>query len=109
MTGGELQAAIVEAARMLGWRVAHFRAARTAHGWRTPVAADGAGWPDLCLVRERIIFAEIKGDGDRVRPDQQAWLDTLAAAGAAVYVWRPQDWTGGLVDPVPAPTRTEAA
>jgi hypothetical protein len=44
-----------------GWRAAHFRPARTAKGWRTPVAADGAGFPDLVLVRRtRIVAAELK-------------------------------------------------
>lgn len=43
----ELQSAVIELARTLGYRVAHFRAARTAQGWRTPVEADGAGFPDL--------------------------------------------------------------
>lgn len=39
------QAQVIELARILGWRVAHFRPALTKHGWRTPVQADGAGFP----------------------------------------------------------------
>jgi hypothetical protein len=38
--------AVIELARLGGWRVAHFRPARTASGWRTPVQGDGAGFPD---------------------------------------------------------------
>ena len=100
LTGAELQAAIVDAARYLGWRVAHFRPALTQHGWRTAVAADGKGYPDLTLVRERVVFAEVKGTGDRLRAYQRAWLEALDAAGAEAYVWTPEDWTSGDVDAV---------
>ena len=86
------QAAVIELAQMLGWKVAHFRAARTKSGWRTPVAADGAGWPDLVLVRDRVIFAECKTERGKLRPDQAEWVDALCEAGADVYVWRPSGW-----------------
>lgn len=98
MTEAELQEAVVELAHLFGWRVAHFRPARTAHGWRTPVAADGAGWPDLTLVRERVVFAELKGDRGALRPDQIIWQRALAEAGAEHYVWRPKDWHSGLIE-----------
>lgn len=39
------QAQVIELAHILGWTVAHFRPALTKHGWRTPVQADGAGFP----------------------------------------------------------------
>lgn len=48
-----------------------------------------AGYPDLTLVRDRVVFAELKTGIGRVRPAQQEWLDHLRAAGAEVYVWRP--------------------
>jgi hypothetical protein len=51
-----------------------------------------AGFPDLVIAGKRVIFAELKTDRGRVRPEQQRWLDTLAAAGADAYVWRPADW-----------------
>jgi hypothetical protein len=98
VTGTELQAAIVELARFYGWRVALFRPARTAHGWRTAVGADGTGYPDLTLVRERVVFAEVKGSGDRLRPEQRDWLDSLREARAEAYVWGPDDWMSGRVD-----------
>lgn len=83
---------VIEVAQLLRWRVAHFRPAKTAQGWRTPVQADGAGFPDLVLVRgPRLIFAELKSDSGRVRPDQQEWLERLAGTSAEVYVWRPAD------------------
>lgn len=92
MTEADLQRAVVELARLTGWRVAHFRPARTEHGWRTPVAADGAGFPDLVLARDRLLFVELKADRGRLTDDQQVWLDRLEHAGADARVWRPADW-----------------
>ncbi len=88
------QSVVVEVARLSGWKVAHFRAARTAKGWRTPVTADGAGWPDLVLVRPpRIIFAELKSETGELRPRQTEWLDVLRLLPQAeTFVWRPGDW-----------------
>jgi hypothetical protein len=92
---------VIEYAHFMGWHVAHFRAAMTAHGWRTPVQADGKGWPDLFLVRPpRAAAAEIKRDASteaarlkQVEPAQQHWLDLLGGCpGVEVYLWRPVDW-----------------
>ena len=88
----DFQSAVIEAARALGWTVAHFRPARTAHGWRTPVQADGKGFPDLCLVRDRVLFIELKADGGRLTHEQAAWVSKLRWGGAEVYVFRPDDW-----------------
>jgi hypothetical protein len=91
---GSFQAVVIDVARLAGWRVAHFRAARTAQGWRTPVTADGAGWPDLVLVRPpRLIFAELKSESGKLRPRQTEWLDVLRLLPQAeTYLWRPSDW-----------------
>lgn len=87
------QATVIQTARLLGWRVVHFRGVKvqTIDGPRhmTPVAADAKGWPDLVLVRERVVFAELKGTSGSVESDQRAWLDALEAAGQEVYVWKP--------------------
>lgn len=91
----DFQAVIVETARLSGWRVAHFCAARTKDGsWKTPVTADGAGWPDLCMVRPpRIIFAELKSETGHLRPSQTEWLDVLRLLPQVeVFLWRPSDW-----------------
>ena len=89
----DFMAQVIEVAHLLGWRVAHFRPARTAHGWRTPVAADGQGWPDLFMVRrDRSIAAELKSDKGKLTDDQRVWLDALEAAGIEVHSWRPSDF-----------------
>jgi hypothetical protein len=79
-------------AHLHGWAVAHARPAQTVAGWRTPWQYDGKGFPDLILVRDRIVYAEIKTDRGRPDPDQTVWLNALAAAGGETYLWRPRDW-----------------
>lgn len=99
-----LQWAIIDLAHTLGWRVAHFRAARVKRGGRevyeTPVAADGKGFPDLVLVRDRVIFAELKSDTGGIRPDQLLWMEALQIARAEWHLWLPPDWTSGRVEQV---------
>src|SRR4051794_27414866 len=61
-TGPEavFQDQVIEIAHIYRWRVAHFRPAQTSRGWRTPVAADGMGFPDLVLIRQpEMIIAEL--------------------------------------------------
>lgn len=99
MTEGELQGGVIDTARSLGFLVAHFRAAKTERGWRTPVEADGKGFPDLVLTgRRRVIFVELKNEKRPLEPEQRVWLNALELAGAEVYVWRPSDYTSGLVE-----------
>ena len=99
LTGRELQHAVIDLARRTGWRVAHTPPIPTERGWRTAVAADGKGFPDLLLVRDRIIVAEIKGT-DRLSPEQQEWLSAFRMAGVPAYVWTPKEWDSGEVERV---------
>lgn len=112
----QFQQQVIDLAHIYGWRIAHFRPARTQQGWRTAVAADGAGFPDLVLVRgPDLIFAELKAERGVVSAAQREWLEALAvvagrvqgaviAAGMAaggelsisprvdVYLWRPAEF-----------------
>lgn len=81
----ELQAAVLEVAMQHGWRVACARAAR---------------FPNLILVRERVVFAKLKGTRGKVSEEQRAWLEALEAAGAEAYVWRASDWHDGSIETV---------
>jgi len=100
----DLQQAVIDLAHLLRWRVAHFRPAMTRGRWSTPVSGDGAGFPDLVLVRDgHIIFAELKAAKGRVRPEQTEWLNALLLAdGPTVrtYTWRPDDWFAGRIEDV---------
>ena len=86
-------AQVIHLARWFGWKVAHFRPAMTKRGrWVTAVQGDGAGFPDLVLVRaNRLIFAELKAERGRLAPKQEAWLESLKNAGMQACLWRPGD------------------
>jgi hypothetical protein len=92
MSEEDFQQAVIEYAQERGWKVAHFRKARTKKGWRTAVAADGKGFPDLVLVRNRIVWAELKSEAGEMSPDQENWRDWLKESGQEWYCWKPSDW-----------------
>lgn len=93
MSEAEWQQQVIDLAHIHGWRVYHARPAQNGRGdWRTPVAADGKGWPDLTLVRDKVLFVELKSESGRLTTEQRHWLDALQAAGAHVAVWRPRDF-----------------
>jgi VRR-NUC domain len=95
----QLTKQVVKRARGAGWIVAHFHRLPTQKGgWRTPVAADGKGFPDLVLVRERVMFVELKSEGNSLSPEQRRWIERLHGAAAEIYVWKPRDLESGLVD-----------
>lgn len=95
-TEAQFQAAVIEMAHAFGWRVAHFRtvAVHRKDGsvyYATPVQADGEGFPDLELVRDRVVHAELKSARGRVSIEQEGWHFALVDAGAEAYIWRPRD------------------
>lgn len=99
MLEAELQNAVIELAQLLGWRVAHFRPALNARGeWRTPVQADGKGWPDLVLVRDRVLYRELKSARGTLSVEQQDWAKSLRKAGADYDIWRPNEWVSGKIE-----------
>lgn len=84
---------LVAAARLYGWRVMHVEFAFQRSGaWGTPTIYDGPGFPDLMLVRERVVFIETKRETGKLTPKQEEWLDALRDAGQEVYVARPSDF-----------------
>lgn len=97
ITEKDFQAQIIDGAHLLGYKAAHFRAAMNRRGgWMTPVAADGAGFPDLFLVRgerwdsdaSRLIFVEVKGAKGKLSEAQREWNSVLVRTKAEVYTWR---------------------
>jgi hypothetical protein len=92
MSERAFQSSVATLARLHQWRHAHFRAAWTPNGYRVAMAGD-IGFPDLTLTRNgRLVFAELKADGGRLRPDQELWLEALRKTCAEVYLWTPNDW-----------------
>jgi hypothetical protein len=93
ITEAEFLGQVLALTRLCGWRTAHFRPARTVAGWRTAVAGDGRGFPDLLLLRgERIIAAELKVPPNKLAAEQEEWLAAFRAAGVPAFVWVPTDW-----------------
>jgi hypothetical protein len=78
----DFQATVVAAAEQLGWRAFHTYDSRRSE----------PGFPDLVLVRERVVFVELKTERGRVSAEQAAWVAALCEAGAECHVWRPGDW-----------------
>ena len=81
-TEREFQTGVVQYARLNGWRAYHTHNSRRSE----------PGFPDLVLVRDRIIYAELKTTRGKPSKDQTAWLQALADAGAETYLWRPDSW-----------------
>lgn len=92
MTEAVLQQRVNRLAAVLGFAVYHTHDSRRSQ----------AGYPDCTLLREgRLVFAELKSQRGRVRPEQRVWLDELAKVpGAEVYLWRPVDLLDGTVEGV---------
>ncbi len=93
ITEADFQRRVIDLARVLGYRVAHFRPARTAKGWRTALTGN-PGWPDLVLLKQgRLILAELKSEKGKLAPDQAQWLAELSMVpGVLSVTWRPSDW-----------------
>jgi hypothetical protein len=82
---------VLQLAKLLGWRSAHFRPGMMANGrWITAVSGDGKGFPDLVLVRgKRLLFVELKTDTGEMSDEQVSWMGSLFIAGAEVQMWTP--------------------
>ena len=61
----EFQASIVDLARLCGWRVVHFHDSRREVGGEMVGDSDAKGWPDLTLIRDRILYREVKTEKGR--------------------------------------------
>lgn len=95
--GAAFEKSIISLARTLGWRVAKIDKMldpRTKQ-WRTPMGADGKGFPDLTMAkRGRVVFVELKAGGS-LEKDQRLWRDAIRGpdgSGVEWYLWTPADW-----------------
>lgn len=100
MTEAQFQRTVIEAAQHLGWLCYHTHDSRRSQ----------EGFPDLVLVRDRVLFVELKTDKGKLTFSQQTWRLKITAAlerwlrdhatqgtdydvdPFAHYVWRPADW-----------------
>lgn len=82
VTEKAFMAQVVALAKLRGWMVYHSHDSRQCE----------PGFPDLVMVRgERLIFAELKRDGERPTEAQRVWMLALGKA-ADCRLWRPLDW-----------------
>jgi hypothetical protein len=73
---------VIDYARSRGWKVYHVFDSRRSE----------PGFPDLLLVRRRLVMAELKTQTGKLTRAQREWLEALRQCGIAVYTWRPSDW-----------------
>lgn len=96
-----LQTAVIELARTLHYSAFHVgdsrKQVRRGGHLRLVPDPDAAGMLDLILVRERVLWVELKAERGRLRPAQQRWIDTLLNAGQEVHVWKPSHWDSGEI------------
>lgn len=101
-TDEALRKQITELATMCGWDVFHFPAMPVKYPgqplrWMTP---GRAGFPDLLMLRERVLVVEVKGDtatARKAKPHQRRILDAFRIAGCKAVTWTPKDWEDGTV------------
>ncbi|RDI73289.1 VRR-NUC domain-containing protein [Gaiella occulta] len=66
-------------------------------GWQRPMhiydsRRSEPGWPDLALVRDRLVLLELKRENGRLTADQKRWIRALLEAHVEVYVVRPRHY-----------------
>lgn len=81
MTEKQWQTLVVGMAGACGWMLYHTYDSRRS----------APGFPDLVLVKDRVIFVELKTNKGRMTQAQREWRDNLRSARAEWYLWRPRD------------------
>jgi hypothetical protein len=82
ITEKAFQRAIIEEAIRNGWTYYHTYDSRKS----------AAGFPDLVLVRERVLWMEVKTEDGKASAAQSSWGEILLAAGQDYRLVRPSDW-----------------
>lgn len=74
---------------------AHLEQFAALHGWVCwhdwDSRRNAAGLPDLLLIRERVVWIEVKSAKGRMRTAQIRFIEALRDAGQEVYVARPEN------------------
>ena len=88
MTEKAFQSDVMRVAKMLGWLCYHTYDSRRS----------ASGFPDLVLVRERVLFRELKVGKNKLRPTQELWRDSIMDAGGDWAEWRETDMDDIVAD-----------
>ncbi len=104
MTEQQFTNALLEWAKVYGWRRFHVRNSGVAG---QSIVQGDKGFPDLVLVKPpRLIFAELKVGKNKLSTEQQQWEAAIGQCrtgdyrfigGVEVYRWRPEQWSEILV------------
>ena len=73
------QGQVIKIAKAFGWLCYHTYDSRRSE----------PGFPDLVLVRDKILYREIKTEKGRLTAAQKTWGERLKKAGGDYDVWRP--------------------
>lgn len=90
----QFQQQVLDVARLRGWTLVYHPAdnvPRETKSGKRYLQDVKPGFPDLVLVRERIVYAELKTMTGRLSKAQQKWRDGILAAGGDWHLWRPSD------------------
>ena len=88
MTEKAFQSDVMRVAKMLGWLCYHtFDSRRSA-----------SGFPDLVLVREGVLFRELKVGKNKLSQSQELWRDSIMDAGGDWAEWRETDMDDIVAD-----------
>ena len=90
MTEEQLSKAVHDCALVFGWKCYHTYDSRRSQ----------PGFPDWVMVRDRVLFVELKSETGRLSIPQQDWLFALGEANAERYVWFPYHWENGEIEAV---------
>lgn len=85
----DFQQQLTTAAKRMGYRCYHTHDSRKSE----------PGFPDVVLAsprQKRIVYAELKQDGENLSEDQAWWAAALLEAGHEWYLWRFKDWNTAL-------------
>lgn len=61
------------------------------HVARSDLGRTQSGFPDLVIVGNRTIFAELKTETGKQSKAQKRWEHALRISGQTCYLWRPAD------------------
>ena len=88
MTEKAFQSDVMRVAKMLGWLCYHTYDSRRS----------ASGFPDLVLVRERILYRELKVGKNKLSQSQELWRDSIMDAGGDWAEWRETDMDDIVAD-----------
>ena len=88
MTEKAFQSDVMRVAKMLGWLCYHTYDSRRS----------ASGFPDLVLVRERVLFRELKVGKNKLSQSQELWRDSIMDAGGDWAEWRETDMDDIVAD-----------